>query len=301
MKILLTGAFNWKKEYLKIMQESGHDIIMISREDAPLNDEHYKVDAVVCNWLFVHHNISDFPNLNYIQLLSAGMDRVPLDYIKEKSIVIHNARGVYSIPMAEYAVSAVLQLYKNSYEFHSNQKKHIWKKNRNLKELSGKRVCVVGTGSVGSEVGRLFSVFTPEIYGVDLYPYESEYFKHIYPIDCLDEQLSLSDVVVVTLPLTDETRNIFDEHRFSVMKDQSVFVNIARGGLVDEKALLDALDRKLFGAASYVFVEEPLSEESLLWDKPNLIISPHNSFVSENNEDRMWNLIYNNLRSYGNG
>lgn len=298
MKLLLTGAFNWKSEYIQALQSQGAQVMLSEREDSLLDACQYQAEGVVCNWLFVHHHIEDFTNLKYVQLLSAGTDRVPLEYIRQHQIVLHNARGVYSRPMAEYAVNSVLQLYRGSMEFYENQKKHLWAKNRFCKELSEERVCIIGVGSVGTETAQLFSAFTSQIYGVDLYPHENRYFKTVFSLDHLDEQLALSDIVILTLPLTEQTQNMFDQKRFAVMKEQSVLVNIARGGLVDETALSEALDHRLYGAAIDVFQQEPLSPDSCLWNKKNLIITPHNSFVSQRNEERMWKVIFNNLAEY---
>ena len=171
-------------------------------------------------------------------------------------------------------------------------------KNRNLRELSESRVCIVGTGSVGTATGKLFSAFTNEVYGIDLYPREDIYFRKIYSMDRLDEQLSISDVIILTLPITDDTRNLFNSKRFSIFKNGSVFVNMSRGGLVDENALVNALNNNLYGAALDVFENEPLNEQSQLWDIKNLIITPHNSFISDRNESRMWNLICKNLEEF---
>lgn len=298
MKLLLTGAFNWKSSYIEKLKSNGFEIMYTEREDSNLLPDHYLADAVICNWLFVNHNIEKFPSLKYIQLLSAGIDRVPIEYIKNHYITLNNARGVYSIPMAEYAVNSVLQIYKGSLEFYNNQKKHLWMKNRNLRELSESRVCIVGTGSVGTATGKLFSAFTNEVYGIDLYPREDIYFRKIYSMDRLDEQLSISDVIILTLPITDDTRNLFNSKRFSIFKNGSVFVNMSRGSLVDENALVNALNNNLYGAALDVFENEPLNEQSQLWDIKNLIITPHNSFISDRNESRMWNLICKNLEEF---
>lgn len=298
MKLLITGVFDWKDEYLETLRSENWDIVFSEREDAPLSVDAYEVDAVVCNWLFMWHSIQNFRNLKAIQLLSAGMDRVPLDYIKEKKISLFNAGGVYSIPMAEFALCGVLQLYKQSNLFFENKKLHRWDKQRNLLELNGKRILVIGTGSVGTEVGKRFAAFSDEIYGVDINIGAKPYFKDIFPITELDAQLKLSDVVILTLPLTDKTKGMFDEDRFSIMKTNSVFVNIARGGLVKETALIKFLDSKLYGAVLDVFENEPLQYDSALWDKKNLILTPHNSFVSDQNNQRMWELIHNNLRKY---
>jgi len=298
MKLLLTGAFNWTDEHIKELEKVGCEILFTEREDADIPFDVSNIDAVICNWLFVHHDITKFTNLKYIQLLSAGLDRVPLAYIKEKKIALSCARGVYSIPMAEFAVCGVLQLYKNSCFFQRNQQEGVWQKNRDLLELAGKHVCIIGAGSVGTEVAKRFSAFTEEVYGIDLLPGENAYMKAVYSLEKLEKELNISDVVILTLPLTDLTRNMFSTERFKQMKEGAVFVNISRGGLVDENAFAKALDERLYGGVSDVFQEEPLPRDSVLWEKKNLIITPHNSFVSEKNDERMWKVIWNNLLRY---
>ena len=295
MKLLITGAFPWTEEQKQTLTNSGWELVFVEREDGTLPPEAFAVDGAVCNWLFVHHDIRRFPNLKQIQLLSAGVDRVPLEYIREQGIALFNARGVYSIPMAEFAVAGVLQLYKGSRIFENNRQNHCWCKQRDLLELFGRRVLVVGTGSVGHQVAKRFRAFTEEVYGVDLYPSEHPTYQAVYPLEQLDQQLAISDVVVLTLPLTEQTRGMFSQQRLEIMKSGAVLVNIARGGIVDENALCHELDTRLLGAVMDVFSVEPLPADSPLWEKENLILTPHNSFVSDGNNRRMWNLILNNL------
>jgi phosphoglycerate dehydrogenase-like enzyme len=215
--------------------------------------------------LFLHHSIEKFTRLRYIQLTSAGFDRVSMDYVQKKGIAIYNARGVYSIPMAEFAVGGVLQLYKKARYFYESQRKCIWEKHRDLLELFGKKICIVGCGSVGTECAKRFQAFGCEVIGVDLYPREDSVYEKIYSLVELDIGLSQADVVVLTLPLTEETKGIINAQRLSVMKKDSVLVNIARGAVVDEAALLNALDSNLMGAVLDVFEEEPLSSDNPLW------------------------------------
>ena len=131
--------------------------------------------------------------------------------------------------------------------------------------------------------------------GVDLFVRDDEFFQQICAMSSLDACLAQSDIVVLTLPLTNQTKHLMNEHRFAVMKKGSVLVNISRGAVVDEKALLRALDEKLYGAVLDVFEEEPLSNESLLWEKENVLITPHNSFVGDGNEERLYTVIKTNL------
>ena len=297
MKILVTGAFNCINEQLKAIESLGNQVIFMQNESDVLPCDYTWIEGVICNGLFLYHDIKKFTNLKFIQLTSAGFDRVPMDEVERLGIKIFNARGVYSIPMAEFALTGVLSLYKGFKFFCENQAQKSWVKNRNLIELFNQTVCVVGAGNVGTECAKRFKAMGCKVIGVDLYPRVDEDFEIIYPLDKLDFALSNADVVVLTLPLTEQTRGLFNKHRFAVMKDGGVFVNISRGAVVDEVALSSALSSgKLYGACLDVFDKEPLGSDSPLWDYQNVIITPHNSFVGNNNNERLFKLILENLK-----
>lgn len=295
MRLLITGAWKCTSEQLNQIEAMGHSIVFMQNEKDELPCLYDEVEGVICNGLFLYHSIEKFTSLRYIQLTSAGFDRVPMDYVQTYGIAIHNARGVYSIPMAEFAISGVLQLYKQSKFFYDNQKKSVWEKYRGILELYGKTVCVLGCGSVGTECAKRFQAFGCKVFGVDLYPREDNAYEKMYALAKLDEALLQADVVVLTLPLTETTRYMMNEQRFGKMKDKSVFVNIARGAVVDEQALLKALDNKLLGAVLDVFEEEPLLPNNPLWQKENVIITPHNSFIGDGNLERLNQVVLNNL------
>lgn len=297
MRLLISGAISWTEKQVTELEALGHVITYIQDERVPLRTQEIdeeNIDGVICNSLFLYNNISEFKNLKYIQLTSAGFDRVPLDYIKEHNIKIYNARGVYSKPMAEFALSGVLQLYKKSYHFFENQKKHIWKKYRDIIELADKSVCIIGCGSVGKECAKRFKAFECKVYGVDLYPKEDDNFDKIFHLNELEIILPQSDVVVLTLPLTEKTKYLINEYRLGLLKRDAILVNIARGKIVDTEALIARLP-DLGGAVLDVFEEEPLSSDSLLWRVENVIITPHNSFIGEGNRNRLQKLILHNM------
>lgn len=295
MNILVTGAWQSAKDNIKKIEKLGHTVVFMQYEKDELPCDYSWVEGVICNGLFLSHPIEKFVNLKYIQLTSAGFDRVPMDYVKENQITIHNARGVYSIPMAEFAISGVLQLYKNAKFFINNQQMNLWNKDRNLIELYGKTVCVVGCGSVGTECAKRFKAFGCKVLGVDLFTRNDDNYDDMVNLDKIDEILPMSDVVVLTLPLTDDTYHMIDKNKFSKFKENAVLVNIARGAVVDTEALIQALNYKLYGAVLDVFEEEPLDEYSSLWKVEKVIITPHNSFVGENNDYRLTELIFTNL------
>ena len=296
MKLLITGAWKCTQEQLNALEQLGHTIVFMQNEKDELPCEYESVEGVICNGLFLYHSIEKFINLRYIQLTSAGFDRVPMEYVQSHGIEIHNARGVYSIPMAEFALSGALQLYKQTKFFYENQKKLSWEKHRGVLELFGKTVCIVGCGNVGTECAKRFAAFGCPIIGVDLYPRVDENYKKIYPLLDIELCLSQADVVILTLPLTEETRYMMNDERFHAMKDGSVLINIARGAVVDEQALLKALDGKLMGAVLDVFEEEPLPMNNALWEKENVILTPHNSFVGDGNAERLYEIIYRAIK-----
>lgn len=295
MNLLITGAWQEAKKYIETIKKMGHQVQFLQYEKDELPCEYEWVEGIIGNGIFLTHSIEKFTNLKYIQLTSAGFDRVPMDYVRESNIKINNARGVYSAPMAEYAVSGVLQLYKQSRFFTENQKSHKWEKKRDLRELGGQNVCILGCGSVGSECAKRFEAFGCVVTGVDIVVREIEHFAKSYHLSDVKEALSQSDIVIITLPLTDETYHMFDEEMFAAMKPGAVLANIARGGLIDTGAMVKALENKLGGAVLDVFEEEPMNENSPLWGMENVIITPHNSFVGDGNNRRMSNVILKNL------
>ena len=296
MKILVTGAWKCTQEQLNEIERRGHTVVFMQNEKEELPCPYEDVEGVICNGLFLYHNIEKFTSLKFIQLTSAGFDRVPMDYVQERGLEIHNARGVYGIPMAEFAIGGVLQLYKHSRFFFDNQKKREWKKQRGVLELFGKTVCIVGCGNVGTECAKRFQAFGCRVIGVDLFPRKDEVYEKIYPLSDIEGCLSKADVVILTLPLTEETRYMMNAKRFNAMKAGSVLVNIARGAVVEERALVKALEEKLLGAVLDVFEEEPLPADNPLWQKENVIITPHNSFIGDGNNERLYRVIQENLR-----
>ena len=294
MNLLVTGAWSDGKNCITELEAMGHTVVFMQYEKDELPCSYEWVEGVVCNGLFLSHPIGKFTNLRYIQLTSAGFDRVDMDYVKAHGIEIHNARGVYSIPMAEFALCGVLQIYKQAAFFRENQKRHLWEKHRGLLELAGKKVLIVGCGSVGNECAKRFAAFGCEVTGVDLYPREDSLYSKILPLDKLDDMLITADIVVLTLPLSEQTRHLMNDNKLSLLKDGAMMVNIARGAIVDTEALIKHIDR-LGGAVLDVFEEEPLIDNSPFWGKPNVILTPHNSFVGEGNGERLRDDILVNL------
>jgi phosphoglycerate dehydrogenase-like enzyme len=299
MKLMLTGAFKYSKEQMEKLKLLGFDIVFVQDERVPLQIEVSDIDAVVCNSLFLYNDIKKFKNLKFIQLTSAGLDRVPLDYIKDQGIKLFNAKGVYSIPMAEWVVLKILEIYKKSRYFYEAQLQHKWEKQRELLELTDKTATIIGFGDVGTEVAKRLKGFGVKVIGIGRRKIISKYIDEYYYVNQIDYVLRKSDIVILTIPLTKETTHLIDINRIRKMKDNSVLINVSRGGVIDEVALIEALQSgKFLGVALDVFDEEPLREGNPLWNFDRLLITPHNSFLSEKVNQRLFKLVMENLKDF---
>lgn len=289
MNILVTGAFQLNSEELAELEAAGHKVFLHPDERA-LVEQPERYEAVMCNGLFLYNPIERFTNLRLIRLTSAGLDRVPLDYIRAHGIELHNAAGVYSVPMAEFAVCGILQMYKQSRFFAENQTQHKWEKHRGLLELSDKRVCILGCGDVGREIAKRLKAFACRIIGVNRTVRALPDFDEVLPLDKLPDAAAVCDILICCIALTPETRGIVSKEVFDRLPTDAIFVNVARGALADETALTVWLQNG-GRAVLDVFEEEPLPETSPLWDMENVLLTPHNSFVGDGNRARLWRCI----------
>ena len=300
MNLLLTGCFKYTDEQFEAIKSLGYQVYYMESElydELPLPAEF--VDATVCNYLFTAKEYNDFTNLKLIQLISAGLDRVPVEEIKAKGCRLYNARGVYGTPMAEWALFRVLEKYKQGWFFKNEQEKKCWTKNRGVKEIYGIKVAIIGAGNIGGEVAKRFKALGAKVDGFDIHTNCTPEFDNMLLIETFKQSVDKYDVVILTAPLLPSTKGLMSRDILKSLKSEAIIVNISRGGLIDEQALAEVLaDRQDLFAALDVFEEEPLSSESPLWNLPNVALSPHNSFVSNGNNERMFNVIYSNLKDF---
>ncbi len=301
MNLLITGAWQQAAQYITEIESLGHQVYFMQWEKDPLPCEPSWVEGIIGNGIFLQHPIEQFESLRYIQLTSAGLDRIPLDYIQTHNIALYAAKGVYSIPMAEYAAAGVLALYKQLPFFQKNQQAHRWEKSRTLLELSGKNVLIIGCGSVGQECAKRFSAFGCHITGLNRTVREIGSFDHIIALSHLMEVLPQADIVILSIALNKETKYLIGAEQLALMKSDAILVNISRGAVIDQSALIDTLEASSIGGAVLdVFEEEPLDESCKLWELGQVILTPHNSFVSDKNQNRLSKVIINNLQNKSN-
>jgi len=257
MNLLLTGAYLYTQEQFNKLRKIGYHIDFIQYEDSQVLKPD-KYDVVVCNDLFRNNDINRFSRLKFIQATSSGMERIPLSCAAERNIKVFNAGDTYSVPIAEFAIMRLLEIYKNSMFFYNNQKRGIWKKSRDLYEVSSKKIGILGFGKIGREIAKRLKAFGADIIAINRSRIQSGDVKYV-PLEKIDTILPELDVVIVCIAATDQTNKIIDRKRLDSMKHSAVLINISRGEIVEEDAVIDALNHgKFLGCALDVFKREPL-------------------------------------------
>ena len=239
------------------------------------------------------------PNLKWIQAITAGVDNLPLKEINDRGIILTNARGIHKIQMAEFAMAAMINFARNFHQMHRNQINGLWDRSVPQAEIYGKTVGIIGLGSIGEEIARKASFFGMRVLGVRKNPRPIEYVDRVYEIEEMDKVFRESDYVINLLPLTAETHKLIDRRYFGSMKKTACFINIGRGPTVNQTDLVDALkSNQIAGLVADVYEEEPLPEDSPLWQLENVILTPHIAGVSPNYVKRAMDVITHNLRVY---
>jgi len=292
----------------------------------PTNDANAVPDArwleteVLYTWN-VLPDLAKVPNLKWVQFNSAGIDPF-LDnpIIRNEEVTATTMSGVITSQIAEYVLMSMLAFGQQLPKLMRYQRERKWPKGDEKwqrlmpLELRHSTVGILGYGSIGRQVARLLQPFGAKVLAAKkdvMHPEDTGYisdgmgdphgdfFHRLYPIEAVHSLLSASDFVVVALPLTEVTRHILDAKAFEVMKDSAYLVNVGRGELIDQAALLEALKTKqIAGAALDVFEEEPLPADSPLWEMENVIISPHISGLSWHLGEETLSLFIENLNRY---
>ncbi|MDR6548905.1 D-2-hydroxyacid dehydrogenase [Paenibacillus qinlingensis] len=247
--------------------------------------------------------VSRAKKLKWVQTLSAGVDKLPLAELEQRQIIVTNARGVHTIQMSEFALSLMLQWVRKANVLHDNQQQQVWDNQVRFGELHGKTIGIIGAGAIGEAVARKAKAFDMTVIGLNRSGTPLAAFdRTVHGEDGLQLLLSQSDFIVVLLPSTEKTRGFLQKEHLSLMKPNAFFINLARGDVLDEEALIQALvEGKLAGAALDVFAQEPLPATSPLWNMKNVILTPHIAGSSEHYTDRVSSIFYHNLRVMLNG
>jgi phosphoglycerate dehydrogenase-like enzyme len=215
-------------------------------------------------------------NLKWIHTLSAGVDGMMVPEISNLDVRISNTKGIHGIPIANHTLAYILSFVCQFPLLYRQQQNKTWNKLVNPEEIFGKTVGIVGLGSIGEEIARQCKLLGMRVVATKRTPIECEWVDYLYTNEELGALLKVSDFVVVAVPLTPGTNKLIGEKELKLMKKSAYFINIARGGVVDEAALIHVLQKGLIaGAGLDVFEEEPLPSNHPLWDMANVIITPH--------------------------
>jgi len=241
------------------------------------------------------------PNLRWVQAIGAGVDHLR-DTLQGESIVLTNAAGVAAVPIAEFVIGRILGVWKRFADLDEQQRNRTWAPAYG-RELDGCTIGLVGLGAIGEAVGVRAKALGMRVIAVRRNAANpSAAADEVVGTDRLRDVLARSDAVVLSAPSTEETRDLFDRDTFAAMKPGAVFCNVARGALVDEGALVEALTSGHVGAAIIdVTKQEPLPADSPLWDAPNLFLSPHSAASPEKYVERLFDLFEDNLGRFVRG
>jgi len=238
--------------------------------------------------------------LRWFHSFSAGIDHPWFQHMLERGVRITTSSGAMARPIAHTVMLYVLALSRDLRGWVRDQEAARWHE-REVEDVEGRCLVVVGLGPIGLEVARLGAAFGMRVIGLRRAPRGDEPCE-TWPLARLDELLPRADYLVLALPLSEETHHLLDGRRLALLRPSACVVNIGRGALVDEAALVRALEkRELAGAGLDVFEVEPLPAESPLWRLPNVIVTPHSSGANPGNRTRAAAIFLDNLARYQRG
>lgn len=238
------------------------------------------------------------PSLRWFHTFSAGVDNPAFRAFIDRGVTLTNAAGTTAEPIAQYVIGMMLRVAKRMDEWTAAQRERRWQQVR-ADELTGKTIGIIGVGHIGGEVARLAKAFRMHVIGCRRRATKPRHVDELVAPGELRELLRRSHIVVLALPLSAQSERLVGAKELRAMREDAWLINISRGRVVDEDALVDALKGGAIGGACLdVFRREPLPEESELWSLPNVFVTPHNSGWSPLNLKRGTELFLENLRRY---
>lgn len=307
MKILLityegSTPHQLKEEHIKKIQsiDPSTELYTFSAIDTQEIEHHIRDADIIAGFPRTIPSLENAKNLKWVHSFSAGMDRVLTPEFINSPVLASNSSGIHATPLGEHVLGFMLLFTRKFYQTFQNQQRKIWQRDEGITELRGKTVLIAGLGHIGKEVARLSRCFGIRVFAIDTPGKEKpEFVEELGSEADFSSFLPKADFVVLCLPHTKETHHFFGKDHFSRMKPTAVLINIGRGGLVDEKELIDALQKKIIGGAAVDVTEtEPLPRESPLWEMENVIITPHHSGLSEKYMDRATEQFCVNLEAF---
>ncbi len=261
-----------------------------------------EADVVSASGMWKNDIIPHATKLKFVQSISSGMDQYSKELLGAKGIRLASAAGVNARAVAEHALALILSVFRRLPEARDNQHKKVWRGmlgdlTQREDELGGKTLLIVGMGRIGSHLAKLAKAFDMKVIGIRRDPKAgTNGADEIYAMDDLVTLVPQADIVALTCALTPETTGLMSAAAFAAMKPSSVFVNVARGKVADEAALIKTMEgNKIWAAALDVTAEEPLPAASPLWTLPNVFVTPHTAGETRAYEDNVIDILIENL------
>lgn len=274
--------------------------LLISRDSDELKSKLADIEIAVGN--FPQALLKDAPKLRWFQQWGAGADWLQKQpELQSKELIITNASGVHPVQITEHVFAMLLAFARQLPKSYAAQQEHKWLElnHKDVFELEGKTMLVVGVGAIGERIAQIASAFGMRVMGMKRHPKPINGIEKMFGPEDLHAVLGEADVVVLTLPLTSETKNFIGKRELELMKDDACLINIGRGGTIDEDALAQALSSgKFLGIGLDVFEEEPLAQRSPLWQFERVMVTAHYSGLSPRYDKRAFEIFFENLKRY---
>ncbi|KGX83974.1 D-2-hydroxyacid dehydrogenase [Pontibacillus marinus] len=255
-------------------------------------------------WITYGHDVTEeqlkrMPHLKWIQIFQAGVEHLPFEAIRSRKITLTNMRGIHGIPMAEYTLSMLFHLMGNVQRYQKNQTENIWDDLALFHEINGKTATIFGAGTIGTEIAKKLKAVGLTVFGVNTSGKLKEPFDEMYSLQDRLKVLQKSDFVILLMPVTPQTEHCISDKEFLEMRKEAHLINIGRGPLINDEALLRAVQQKqIKGAVLDVFDEEPLPKNHPFWDIDEILITPHVAAKSPRYLDRCIEQFAHNIHVF---
>lgn len=241
------------------------------------------------------------PEVRWVHSLSDGVERLLTKDMIDRPIILTNSHGVHDRAVADHTMALILSLMRCIPAMVRQQDQKIWKRPK-TNSLYQKTIAIIGYGSIGKSIAQRAKSFDAKILAIKKHISDEPLADQVYTTDQIEEVLPQADIIVAALPSTPATNRFFGKKEFSLMRKSAFFINIARASVVDENALLDALQNQtIAGAALDVFTKEPLPEDHPFWSMENVIISPHAASFTPDSWNRVLDLMKSNFIAFSQG
>jgi len=301
MKIVISDMLGFEEEHVAWIHEAAGDDTVVF----PEGDEELLAELPDAEVFFGYHSPEVFSvatNLKWMQTTSAGLDMMLTPEVREMGLQVTNASGLHAAPVVETAWALTLAVSRYLKHFGQCQRDQVWDQFTPY-DLNHRTAGVIGLGGIGRRYAKIASAFGMRVIAVDKHapemPEKPEEVEELWPLERLNDLCAEADVVMIACPATSETQGLIGAEQLALMKPTGIIVNIARGGIIDEPALIECLtEGRIAGAGLDVTRIEPLPKDDPLWDTPRLVITPHIAGWSSDRSHSVVRFFCDNLGRY---